>query len=112
MWVAFFFPNNAAVADATGILKNHGVTKPTHTKKHNLNSYEALSELIQNYMIIAEFWITKQVMLKTCLVVCVIKRKSWLSLISTAEKKQKAEPEAAFLKGVFWCVLNTVQTLT
>lgn len=41
----FFFLNNAAVADATGILKHHRVTNPTHTNKQNLNTYQALAKL-------------------------------------------------------------------
>lgn len=72
----FFFSDNAAVADATGILKNHRVTKPTPTNKHNLNTYEALSKLVRNYLIIAVFWKTNQVILKSRVAVCVIKRKS------------------------------------
>lgn len=44
----FFFFNNAAVADATGILKYHKVTKPAHMNRHNLNIHQALSKLVQN----------------------------------------------------------------
>lgn len=72
----FFFFNNAAVADATGILKHHRVTKAACMNKHNLNMYQALSKLVQNDLMVAgvitfaAFWTTNHVMLCNRLTVC------------------------------------------
>lgn len=108
MWAAFFFfsfLNNAAVADATGILKHQSVTENAHANMHNLNIYQAFSKSEQNNPVVAglitfaSFWTTNQVMIYNRLTLCVVKSKSWLIWISATGQKWKAEPEATFLKG-------------